>query len=30
MDSIFDTLNKFIEGMKIEDDITAVVIKMQN
>jgi len=30
IDAIFDTLNNFIDGMKIEDDITAVVIKMQN
>ena len=30
MAAIFDTLNNFIDGMKIEDDITAVVIKMQN
>jgi len=30
MAAIFDTLNKFIDGVKIEDDITAVVIKMQN
>ena len=30
MAAIFGTLNKFIDGMKIEDDITAVVIKMQN
>jgi sigma-B regulation protein RsbU (phosphoserine phosphatase) len=30
IDSIFDTLYKFIGGVKIEDDITSVVIKMQN
>jgi sigma-B regulation protein RsbU (phosphoserine phosphatase) len=30
IDSIFDTLEKFIGGVKIEDDITSVVIKMQN
>jgi sigma-B regulation protein RsbU (phosphoserine phosphatase) len=30
IDAIFDTLNEFTEGVKIEDDITAVVIKMQN
>jgi phosphoserine phosphatase RsbU/P len=30
MAAIFGTLNKFIDGMKIEDDITAVVIKMKN
>ena len=29
IDSIFDTLNKFTGGVKIEDDITAVVIKMK-
>jgi sigma-B regulation protein RsbU (phosphoserine phosphatase) len=28
IDSIFDTLDKFIGGVKIEDDITSVVIKM--
>jgi sigma-B regulation protein RsbU (phosphoserine phosphatase) len=28
IDSIFDTLNKFIQGVKIEDDITSVIIKM--
>jgi sigma-B regulation protein RsbU (phosphoserine phosphatase) len=30
IDSIFDTLDKFTGGAKIEDDITSVVIKMQN
>jgi len=30
IDAIFDTLDKFIGGVKIEDDITSVVIKMQN
>jgi sigma-B regulation protein RsbU (phosphoserine phosphatase) len=30
IDSIFDTLEYFIGGVKIEDDITSVVIKMQN
>jgi sigma-B regulation protein RsbU (phosphoserine phosphatase) len=30
VDAIFDTLNKFIEGVKIEDDITSVIIKMKN
>ena len=30
IDAIFDTLDKFISGAKIEDDITSVVIKMQN
>jgi sigma-B regulation protein RsbU (phosphoserine phosphatase) len=29
-DAIFTTLDKFIGGMKIEDDITSVVIKMQD
>jgi sigma-B regulation protein RsbU (phosphoserine phosphatase) len=28
IDSIFDTLDKFIGGVKIDDDITSVVIKM--
>jgi len=28
IDAIFDTLNQFISGVKIEDDITSVVIKM--
>jgi len=28
IDSIFDTLDKFISGVKIDDDITSVVIKM--
>ena len=28
IDSVFDTLDKFIGGMKIDDDITSVVIKM--
>jgi serine phosphatase RsbU (regulator of sigma subunit) len=27
---IFDTLDKFIGEVKLEDDITSVVIKMQN
>ena len=30
IDSIFDTLEKFKDGAKIEDDITSVVIKIQN
>jgi sigma-B regulation protein RsbU (phosphoserine phosphatase) len=30
IDAIFDTLDKFIGGVKIEDDITSVVIKVQN
>ena len=30
VDTIFDTLDEFIGGVKIEDDITSVVIKMQN
>ena len=30
IDSIFDILDKFIGEMKIEDDITSVVIKMQD
>ena len=30
IDAIFDILDKFIGGVKIEDDITSVVIKMQN
>jgi serine phosphatase RsbU (regulator of sigma subunit) len=30
IDAIFDTLDKFVGGMKIEDDITSVVIKMQD
>jgi sigma-B regulation protein RsbU (phosphoserine phosphatase) len=30
IDAIFDTLDKFIGGVKIEDDITSVIIKMQN
>jgi hypothetical protein len=30
IDAIFFTLDKFSSGMKIEDDITLVVIKMQN
>jgi len=29
IDEIFDTLDKFITGSKIEDDITAVMIKVQ-
>ena len=30
IDAIFDTLDKYTGGVKIEDDITSVVIKMQN
>jgi serine phosphatase RsbU (regulator of sigma subunit) len=30
IDAIFDTLDKFVGGMKIEDDITSVVIKIQD
>jgi sigma-B regulation protein RsbU (phosphoserine phosphatase) len=30
IDAIFDILDKFIGGVKIEDDITSVVIKMQD
>jgi len=30
VDAIFDTLDRFTSGVKIEDDITSVVIKMQN
>jgi len=30
IDEIFESLNKFTGGVKIEDDITSVVIKMQN
>ena len=30
IDSIFETLDEFIGGVKIEDDITAVVIKAKN
>ncbi len=30
IDAIFDILDKFIGGVKIEDDITSVIIKMQN
>jgi len=30
VDEIYDILNKFTGGVKIEDDITSVVIKMQN
>jgi sigma-B regulation protein RsbU (phosphoserine phosphatase) len=30
LDAIFDILDKFIGEVKIEDDITSVVIKMQN
>ncbi len=30
IDAIFETLNKFIGEVKIEDDITSVVIKMQD
>ena len=30
MDAIFDTLDKFIDGVKIEDDITSVIIKRQD
>jgi serine phosphatase RsbU (regulator of sigma subunit) len=27
LDAVFNTLNEFIDGLKIEDDITSVVIK---
>ena len=30
IDAIFNTLDKFIGGVKIEDDLTSVVIKMQD
>jgi serine phosphatase RsbU (regulator of sigma subunit) len=30
IDAIFDLLDKFIGGVKIEDDMTSVIIKMQN
>jgi len=30
IDAIFNTLDKFIDNMKIEDDITSVVIKLQD
>jgi sigma-B regulation protein RsbU (phosphoserine phosphatase) len=30
IDAIFDIVHKFIGGVKIEDDITSVIIKMQN
>ena len=30
LDSVFSTLDRFIDGVKIDDDITSVVIKMQN
>ena len=30
IDAIFNTLDKFIDKMKIEDDITSVVIKSQD
>jgi len=30
IDAIFDTLDKFIDEVKIEDDITSVVIKIQD
>ena len=30
IDVIFDILDKFIGEVKIEDDITSVIIKMQN
>ena len=30
LDAIFDILNKFISKVRIEDDITSVIIKMQN
>jgi sigma-B regulation protein RsbU (phosphoserine phosphatase) len=30
IDAIFNTVDKFIGEMKIEDDITSVVIKMQD
>ena len=30
IDAVFDTLDNFIDGAKIEDDMTSVVIKMKN
>ena len=30
LDAVFNGLEKFIDGVKIDDDITSVVIKMQN
>jgi serine phosphatase RsbU (regulator of sigma subunit) len=30
IDAIFDILDKFIGEVKIEDDITSVIIKMQD
>jgi sigma-B regulation protein RsbU (phosphoserine phosphatase) len=30
LDAVFNGLDRFIGGMKIDDDITSVVIKMQN
>jgi len=30
IDTIFDIVDKFVDGAKIEDDITSVVIKMQD
>ena len=30
LDAVFNGLEKFIGGAKIDDDITSVVIKMQN
>ncbi len=30
LNSVFDTLDRFIDGVKIDDDITSVVIKIQN
>ncbi len=30
LDSVFSTLYRFIDGVKIDDDITSIVIKMQN
>jgi sigma-B regulation protein RsbU (phosphoserine phosphatase) len=30
LDSIFDILDKYISEVRVEDDITSVIIKMQN
>jgi len=30
LDAVFNALDKFKDGVKIDDDITSVVIKMQN
>jgi sigma-B regulation protein RsbU (phosphoserine phosphatase) len=30
IDAIFDIVDKFVDEVKIEDDITSVIIKMQN